>query len=110
MVRVRGQTRTSSLGAARPLPPKADVGPGGQSVGQAAKFCLAPLLLALPAHRLARRVFRLEPRLRRPAAVWRIRPLRDDALQPHAADVMEDRRAVTSQMLNEPDGSPLRLF
>ena len=31
-----GQTRTSSLGAARPLPPSADIGPGGQSVGQAA--------------------------------------------------------------------------
>jgi hypothetical protein len=26
-----GQTRTSSLGAARPLPPTADIGPGGQS-------------------------------------------------------------------------------
>jgi len=34
------QTRTSSLGAARPLPPSADIGPGGQSVGQAAQFCL----------------------------------------------------------------------
>ena len=42
-----GKTRTSSLGAARPLPPSADIGPGGQSVGQAAQFCLAPLLLAL---------------------------------------------------------------
>jgi hypothetical protein len=28
------------LGAARPLPPSADIGPGGQSVGQAAQFCL----------------------------------------------------------------------
>src|SRR4029077_13556033 len=28
---------------------------------------------------------------------------------PNAADVMEDCRAVTSQMLNEPDGSPLGL-
>ena len=27
--------------AARPLPPSADIGPGGQSVGQAARFCLA---------------------------------------------------------------------
>ena len=35
----RGQTQTSSLGAARPLPPSADIGPGGQSVGQAAQFC-----------------------------------------------------------------------
>ena len=33
------QARTS-LGAARPLPPSADIGPGGQSVGQAAQFCL----------------------------------------------------------------------
>ena len=30
-----GQTRTSSLGAARPLPPSKDIGPGEQSVGQA---------------------------------------------------------------------------
>ena len=30
------------MGAARPLPPSADIGPGGQSVGQAATFCLAP--------------------------------------------------------------------
>ena len=28
------------MGAARPLPPSADIGPGGQSVGQAAQFCL----------------------------------------------------------------------
>ena len=34
-----GQTRTSSLGAARPLPPSADIGPGGRFVGQAAQFC-----------------------------------------------------------------------
>src|SRR6478736_224400 len=32
-----GQPRISSLGAARPLPPSADIGPGGQSVGQAAQ-------------------------------------------------------------------------
>jgi hypothetical protein len=32
------QTRTSSLRAARPFPPSADIGPGGQSVGQAAQF------------------------------------------------------------------------
>ena len=38
----KGQTRTSSLGAARPLPPSADIDPGGQSVGQAAQFCLDP--------------------------------------------------------------------
>ena len=48
------QTRTSSLGAARPLPPSADIGPGGQSVGQAAQFCLAaptPADGAVPARR-----------------------------------------------------------
>ena len=45
---VRVQTRTSSLGAARPLPPSADIGPGGQSVGQAAQFCLACLLRPHP--------------------------------------------------------------
>ena len=37
-----GQTRASSLGAARRLPPSAGIGPGGQSVGQAAQFCLGP--------------------------------------------------------------------
>ena len=46
---------------------------------------LAPLLLALPAHRLARRVLRLEPHHRWPAAIGRIRPLRHDTLQPHPA-------------------------
>ena len=35
-----GQTRTSSLGVARPLPPSADIGPGRSSAGQAAQFCL----------------------------------------------------------------------
>jgi hypothetical protein len=41
-------------GAARPLPPSADIGPGGQSVGQAAQFCLAaptPADGAAPARR-----------------------------------------------------------
>ena len=38
---VLGQTPTSSLEAARPLPPSADIDPGVQSVGQAAQFCLA---------------------------------------------------------------------
>jgi hypothetical protein len=46
------QTRTSSLGAARPLPPSADIGPGGQSDGQVAQFCLG---------RLALQVFRIKP-------------------------------------------------
>jgi hypothetical protein len=46
------QTLASSLGAARLLPPSADIGPGGQSVGQAAQFCLG---------RLARQVFRIKP-------------------------------------------------
>ena len=32
-----GQTLPSSLGAAGRLPPRADIGPGGQSVGQAAQ-------------------------------------------------------------------------
>ena len=47
---------------------------------------LAPLLLAFPAHRLARRVLRLEPHLRRSAAIGRIRALRPDVLQTHPAD------------------------
>ena len=34
------------MAAARPLPPSADIGPGGQSVGQAAQFCLAALTAA----------------------------------------------------------------
>ena len=47
--------------------------------------------------------------LRWSAAVRRIDPLRHDALQPHAADVLEDGGAVTRQMLDKPDGSPLGL-
>ena len=39
LISALGQTRTSSLGAARPLPPSADIGPGGQCVGQAPQFC-----------------------------------------------------------------------
>jgi hypothetical protein len=34
--------------AARPLPPSADIGPGGQSVGQAAQFCFPWLTIARP--------------------------------------------------------------
>ena len=52
-------------------------------------------------HRLAQCVLRLEPHLRWPGAVRHIRPLRDDAFQPHAADVLKHGRAVTRQMLSE---------
>ena len=38
-----GQTRTSSLGAARPLPPSADIGPGGHSDGQGCAILLVLL-------------------------------------------------------------------
>ena len=34
--------RTSSLGAARPLPPSADIGPGGQSVWSSCAILLGP--------------------------------------------------------------------
>src|SRR5258707_2837291 len=44
------------LGAARPLPPSADIGPGGQSVGQAAQFCLGA---AVPHSVLLKRLRRL---------------------------------------------------
>jgi hypothetical protein len=90
---------------ARPQLAKADTAFQGVSVGQPTEPCLAPLLLALL--RLARRVLRLEPHLRRPAAIGRISPLRHDALQPHAADMGKHGRAVTRQMFSEPDGSPL---
>ena len=57
-----GQTRTSSLGAARPLPPSAAIGPGGQSVSQAAQFCLGrglnPLTSTHPRARKFRPHFR----------------------------------------------------
>ena len=39
----RGRTILGS--SARPLPPSADIGPGGQSVGQAAQFCLEAEML-----------------------------------------------------------------
>ena len=64
-----------------------------------------PVLLTFPPHRLARRVLRLEPHLRWPAAIGRVRPLRYDALQPHAADMLEHGRTVTCQVLAVPDGS-----
>ena len=45
---------------------------------------LAPLLFALAPHRLAAQVLRLQPHLRRPAAIGRIGPLAHDALQSRA--------------------------
>jgi hypothetical protein len=38
----KGSNPDFLLGTARPLPPSADIGPGGQSVGQTAQFGLAP--------------------------------------------------------------------
>ena len=68
----RNLTRTSSLGAARPLPPSADIGPGGQSVGQAAQICFRGLGRAcrslVPAPPPGRRA---EGRLRRPRSSGR---------------------------------------
>ena len=61
-------------------------------------------LFTLPAHRLALRVLRLDPHLRRAAPVRLIRPFRHDALKAHVADVPEHGRAVIDQMLNEPAG------
>jgi hypothetical protein len=46
---------------------------------------------------------------KRPAAIGRVRPLRHDALQPHAADMPEHGRAVIRQVFNEPYGLPLGL-
>jgi len=40
-----GSNSVFLLGAARPLPPSADIGPGGQSVGQPTEPCLAKLIL-----------------------------------------------------------------
>jgi len=48
-----------------------------------------------------------QPRLRRSAAIGRIRALRYDALQPHAADMPEHGRAVIRRMLIETDDLPL---
>src|SRR6476659_59042 len=38
-----------------------------------------PIFLALTPHRLALRVFRLKPNLRRPGPIRRVQPLRNDA-------------------------------
>jgi hypothetical protein len=51
-----------------------------QITGDSPDAGLAPLLLALPPHRRARRVLRLEPRPRPSAAIGRIHPLRHDML------------------------------
>jgi hypothetical protein len=40
----RVKSRRPSLGAARPLPRSSDIGPRGQSVGQAARFCFRRML------------------------------------------------------------------
>ena len=48
---VPGAQPMSQMGpgcAARPLPPSADIGPGGQSVGQAAQFCFSATLAMPP--------------------------------------------------------------
>ena len=44
---------------------------------------------------------------KRSAPIGRVRPLRHDALQPHAADMIEHGWAVTRQVFGEPDGAPL---
>ena len=54
--------RTSSLGAARPLPPSADIDPGGQSVGQAAQFCLVDCPFPQTARSLPPRMTRSQRR------------------------------------------------
>jgi hypothetical protein len=43
-----GQPRTPSLGTARPLPPSADIGPGGHSDGQAAQARFGRLTSGCP--------------------------------------------------------------
>jgi hypothetical protein len=70
----------------------------GASVGQPTEPCLAPLLLALPAHRRAH--LRLGHVFDGPLLYGASVPL-----QPHAADMREHGWAVIRQ--NEPDGSPL---
>jgi HlyD family secretion protein len=66
----------------------------------------SPIFLALPAHRLAQRVLRLQPRPRGPAPIRRIDPLGHDALKAHPAGVLEhDRAIVMCQMLVEPEGT-----
>ena len=79
------------LGGARALPPSADIGPRGQSVGQAAQFCLGPAAaqracggispaiphLSRPANYLALLTFC--PLLRSPQRPERTRSPRDQA-------------------------------
>jgi len=55
------------------------------------------------------RVLRLEPHLRWPAAIGRVRLLRHDAFQPHAADVIEHGRAVTCEKLVQQRYAPCSL-
>ena len=43
LMTANGSNPDLSLEAARPLPPSADIGPEGQSVGLAAQFCLAAI-------------------------------------------------------------------
>ena len=66
-----------------------------------------PVLLALPADRLAGRILRLDPDPRRSAAIATIHPLGDDAFKSHAADVIKYGRAVAAQVLAVLDSWPL---
>ena len=94
---------TAALGVtARPQLAKADTAFQGASVGQPTEPCLAPFLLALPAHRRVRRVLRLEPRLRRPDTAH---PFASTRCLPAPCD----RRVRTRSdrhppMFSEPDG------
>ena len=89
-----GQTRTSSLGAARPLPPSADIGPGGQSVGQAAQFCLGEHCALW----LRRRSFMLPCLIRSPS-----QPASDSA----SANIAKTRIYFLPFALNHFSGSPI---
>ena len=70
-------------GAARPLPPNADIGPGGQSVGQAAQFCLASI------DELTQDPSRTKNGLGGHAARSRLRPRQGHLRAPDLASVLE---------------------
>ena len=81
MALIRMRSRCISVSEGRTAPPRRRKGSKSTSGSASAlsrsvkRAHLAPFFLALPAHRLARRILGLEPHVRRPAAVGSIRPL-----------------------------------
>jgi len=75
--------------------------------GSPLRFLLAPIFLALTPDSRAEWVLRFQPGLWKSAAIWRVQPLRHDALQTEAASVFENSRAILVNMLVVGNGATI---